>query len=69
MSKIWNEDRAAEHIDKKMADVETVTIKEYTRDMSLESIPTNVAYRVDGVHMYADIQNFVDILNITDVEG
>lgn len=69
MSKNWNENRASEHIDKKMADVETVTIKEYTRDMSLESIPTNVAYRVDGVHMYADIQNLVDMLNITDVEG
>lgn len=69
MSKNWNVDRATAHIDKKMAAVETVTIKDYTRDMSLESIPTNVAYRVDGVHMYADIQNLVDMLNITDVEG
>lgn len=69
MSKNWNHDRAADHIDKKMADVKDVTIKDYTRDMSLESIPTNVAYRVDGVHMYADILNLDDLLNITDVEG
>jgi len=69
VSKNWNEDRASKHIDKKITDVEVVTIKDYTRHMSLESIPTNVAYRVDGVHMYADIQNLVDMLNITDFEG
>lgn len=69
MSNSWNHDRAAEHIDKKMADVKDVTIKDYTRDMSLESIPTNIAYRVDGVHMYADILNLDDMLNITAVEG
>lgn len=69
MSNSWNHDRATEHIDKKMADVKDVTIKDYTRDMSLESIPTNVAYRVDGVHMYADILNLDDMLNITAVEG
>ncbi len=69
MSKNWNHDRAAEHIDKKMADVKDVTIKDYARDMSLESIPTNMAYRVDGVHMYAEILNLDEMLNITDFEG
>lgn len=69
MSKNWNHDRALQHIDKKLKDVETVTIKDYARDMSLESIPTSVAYRVDGVHLYADIQNLDDMLNITAVEG
>ncbi|MEN5314739.1 adenylate/guanylate cyclase domain-containing protein [Pseudomonas koreensis] len=69
MSKNWNHDRALQHINKKLNDVESVTIKNYTRDMSLESIPTNVAYRVDGVHLYADIQNLTDMLNITAVEG
>lgn len=69
MSKNWNHDRASDHIDKKIADVKDVKIKDYTRDMSLESIPTNVAYRVDGVHMYAEILNLEDMLNITDVEG
>lgn len=69
MSKTWNHDRAAQHIDKKLKDVDSVTIKDYAREMSLESIPTNVAYRVDGVHLYADIQNLNDMLNITAVEG
>nr|WP_255697606.1 adenylate/guanylate cyclase domain-containing protein [Pseudacidovorax sp. NFM-22] len=52
-----------------MGDVSTVTIKKYGRDMSLESIATNAAYRVDGVHMYADIQNLDEMLNVTGVEG
>jgi class 3 adenylate cyclase len=69
MGKNWNHDRSAKHIDKKLKDVETVTVKDYARDMSLESIPTNVAYRVDGVHLYADIQNLEDMLNVTGVEG
>lgn len=67
MSHTWNHERASTHIDKKMEDVETVTIKQYGRDMSLESIATNAAYRVDGVHMYADIQNLREMLNVTDV--
>lgn len=69
MSKNWKHERAVEHINKKMSDIKTVTIKDYTRDMSLESIPTNVAYRVDGVHMYADIQNLDEMLETTQVEG
>lgn len=69
MSHTWNHERASTHIDKKMEDVETVTIKQYGRDMSLDSIATNAAYRVDGVHMYADIQNLREMLNVTDVEG
>ncbi len=69
MSHTWNHERASTHIDKKMEDVEIVIVKQYGRDMSLESIATNAAYRVDGVHMYADIQNLREMLNVTDVEG
>ncbi len=69
MSKNWNHDRAVKHIDRKIKAIEDVTVKEYTRDMSLESIKTNAAYRVDGVHMYADLLNFDDMLNVTDIEG
>ncbi|MES1975594.1 MAG: adenylate/guanylate cyclase domain-containing protein [Pseudomonadota bacterium] len=69
MTKSWKHDRAAEHIEKKLKDVETVTILDYKRDMSLESIPTNKAYRVAGVHLYADILNLPDMLNITAEEG
>lgn len=69
MSNKWEHQRAADQIDSKIKDVKEITIKDYKRDMSLESIPTNVAYKVDGVHMYADIQNLGEMLNITDTEG
>lgn len=69
MSNSWNYDRALEQIDKRMADVETVIIKEYGRDLTLESIPTNTAYRVDAVHLYADILNIGEMLNVTKFEG
>lgn len=69
MSNNWNHSRAWDHIERKLKDVEDVTIKDYTRDMSLESIATGTAYRVDGVHMYADIQNLQDMLEVTQVEG
>lgn len=69
MSKNWNYDRAKKAIDSRLDEVETVEIVEYKRDTSLESIPINKAYRVDGVHMYADILNLEDILGTTDSEG
>ena len=69
MANAWNYDRAVEHINSKIEDVRTVDIKEYKREMSLENIPTNTAYRVDGVHLYADITNLEEILNVTQTEG
>ncbi|HET7086950.1 MAG TPA: adenylate/guanylate cyclase domain-containing protein [Rhizomicrobium sp.] len=69
MSPSWDHDRAAEHIEKKLGEVETVEIADYTRDMSLENIPTNKAYRVDAVHLYADILNLDDMLGTTGTEG
>lgn len=36
MAKSWNHDRASDHIERKLKDVETVTILDYRRDMSLE---------------------------------
>lgn len=46
-----------------------MNIVTYTRDVSLENIPTNKAYRLDGVHIYADILNLSDMLNVTQEEG
>lgn len=69
MAKTWNKDRAVVHIDKKIDELESVTIKDYGRDKSLENIAVTEAYRVDGVHMYADILNLEEMLNVTDVEG
>jgi class 3 adenylate cyclase len=65
----WKYERAKDAIDKRLTEVEHVDIVEYKRDMSLESIPTNKAYRVDAVHMYADILNLSDILATTETEG
>lgn len=65
----WSEGTAKDRIKARIADVKTVTIKDYVRTMSLEAIPTGVAYRVDGVHLYIDILNIDDMLNITAVEG
>lgn len=69
MTHNWNHDRAADHIDKKLDEVETVEILDYTRDMSLENIPTNKAYKVDAAHLYADILNLDDMLGTTGTEG
>lgn len=69
MAHVWNKDRASDHIKKKIDDVETVNIVDYSRDVSLESIPKNKAYKVNGVHLYADILNLGDMLSCTTVEG
>jgi class 3 adenylate cyclase len=69
MPHVWNHDRAAAHIDKKLDDVAEVTIKDFKRDMSLENIPVNTAYRVQAAHVYADIVNLSDMLAVTNIEG
>lgn len=65
----WNHDRAKTRITKAIEQVRDVEVLDYARDMSLESIPTNRAYRMDAVHLYADIKNLDEILNSTNVEG
>ncbi len=67
----WSKDRATKRIDAKITELplKDIEIKEYVRDTDLGNLPGNVAYRVDGAHLYADIVNLVDILNVTAVEG
>ena len=69
MTNAWKYDRAKEKIDKRIDDVRTVTIVDWTRDTSLESIPTNKAYRMDAVHLYVEIPNLRGILHTTASEG
>ncbi len=69
MANGWKNERAVESIKKRIADVKEVTIKDYVRDMSLKNIQTAEGYRVDGVHLYADILNMDDILGTTETEG
>src|SRR5437868_4824582 len=67
----WNKDRATNRIDSKIdaLQLKDVEIKDYVRDTDLRSLPSSVAYLVDGVHLYADILNLADILGVTNVEG
>ncbi|MBP1804675.1 adenylate/guanylate cyclase domain-containing protein [Rubellimicrobium aerolatum] len=69
MAKTWKRSRAAEQIDKRLKEVETVTVVDFARDMSLESIPVTKAYRMDAVHLYADILNISEMLGVTGEEG
>jgi class 3 adenylate cyclase len=69
MAKNWKHVRASARIDKRLKEVADPEIVDYTRDMSLENIPKNKAYRTDGAHLYVDILNVNDMLNCTDVEG
>lgn len=69
MTHTWKNGRASEQIAKRISEVNTVNIVDYVRKMSLENIPVNKGYRVNGVHMYADILNLDEILSTTDFEG
>jgi class 3 adenylate cyclase len=58
----WKKADAEARIDSKLSDVESVDIVDYKRDLSLDNIPTNRAYRINGVHLYVDILNLSRIL-------
>jgi len=67
----WKKDRASERIDSRIAELplNDIEIKEFVRDTDLTDLPRNVAYRMDGAHLYADILNLSEMLHVTDVEG
>ncbi len=69
MARTWNYNRASKHIDSKLADVRDVEVVEYTRELSLNKIPTHKAYRVHGAHIYIDIKNIDEMLHVTNTEG
>jgi class 3 adenylate cyclase len=69
MAHTWSHAEAEKQIEKRLEDVREVVITDYKRDMNFENIKTNAAYRVDGVHLYADILNLDGMLNCTDAEG
>lgn len=65
----WSETTAKERIRARADEVRTVEIRDYVRDIDLEGLPTNRAYRVNGVHVYVDILNIDEMLNTTSFEG
>lgn len=69
MTHTWSDQRSRKRIRARLEEVRTVTIVDWKRDTALENIPRNKAYRVDGVHLYADILNIGDMLHCTSVEG
>jgi class 3 adenylate cyclase len=70
-SRSWDKDAASARIDSRISELplSTIQIKEFVRDTDLTNLPRNLAYRIDGVHLYADILNLVDLLHVTDIEG
>src|SRR5271163_3023938 len=70
-TRTWKKERAADRIGAKIKELplNDIEIKEFVRDTDLTNLPGNVAYRIDGVHLYADILNLSDMLHVTDVEG
>lgn len=69
MTHSWSTDVATGRINTLLAEVKDVKIVEYSKDMSLENIPKNKAYKTDSVHLYIDILNLEELLAITDSEG
>src|SRR5436305_3612836 len=70
-SRSWKKERAEERIASRIEELplKDIEIKEFVRETVLSELPRNVAYRVDGAHLYADVLNLVDMLHVTDVEG
>lgn len=70
-TRAWKKDRAGKRIDDGIADlpIDEIQIRKLVRDTDLTGLPRNVAYRVNGAHLYADILNLSDMLHVTEVEG
>ena len=55
---------AKQRIATRLAEVKNVEIKNYVRDTDLTGLKNGLAYRVDGVHLYIDILNIDEMLDI-----
>jgi class 3 adenylate cyclase len=67
----WSKDRAVKRIDARIAELplKNIEIRDFVRNTDLGNLPRNVAYRINGVHLYADILNLIGMLHVTEVEG
>jgi len=69
MAHNWTLKRSQDRSSSRYDEVDTVEIKDYKRDTSLQDIPVNLAYLLDGVHLYLDLVNFDEMLATTNIEG
>jgi len=65
----WSKDNATSRIVSRLAEVESVEIKDYVRGTDLTGLRNGLAYRVNGVHLYIDILNMDEMLGVTTTEG
>ena len=59
----FNRDRSRDRIKKAFEDVRDIEVVNLVRQTDLKNIPLNKAYRVDGVHIYADIENADELVS------
>lgn len=67
--KVWKSETTDKRVATRLKEIERVEIKDYVRDTDLHGLARNKAYRVDGVHIYADILNLGEMLQSTQIEG
>jgi len=48
----WNQTRTNERIAKALRDFSSIEARPLGREVNLQQLPLNLAYRVDGVHVY-----------------
>lgn len=70
-TRTWSKDKAEKRISGKLdaLPLKDIVIKEYVRETDLTGLPNGTAYRVNGVHVYADILNLNEMLHVTGSEG
>jgi class 3 adenylate cyclase len=70
-TRTWKKERASDRIAARIKELplNEIEVKELVRETDLTNLPRRVAYRIDGVHLYADILNLSDMLHLTEVEG
>lgn len=67
----WNLKEKEESINNlfKDIDINNINIIDYSKKKDIENIKLNEAYKIEGVHLYLQITNIEEILNITKLEG
>jgi len=57
----WNKEVASKRLEARLAELplHQIEIKEFVKATDLSDLPPTIAYRIDGVHVYADILNLL----------